>query len=121
VELAVHTFTDLYGTGGICIFGCAADKNVESMAEIILPCFSHIIITTPGSFKISYPETVCGIFKKAALSLPEIKEEYLPDIYFVPETNKAIHHAILLGRELSKPVLGTGSNYLAAEIRKSHV
>jgi hypothetical protein len=77
VEHAVHTFTALYGTGGICVFGCAAGKNVESMARATLPCFSHVIITAPGSFKVSHPEAfyagngpgccVCGVVSQGTL------------------------------------------------------
>jgi dihydrofolate synthase/folylpolyglutamate synthase len=122
VELVVHTFTDLYGTGGVCLFGCGADKNAEAMARIVLPCFSFIIITTPGSFKISYPEAVYEIFKKEAALLPETNREHpLPDVCFIRETDRAIDRAVTLGREQSMPVLGTGSNYLAAEIRKGYV
>ncbi|MCL2479448.1 MAG: Mur ligase family protein, partial [Treponema sp.] len=65
-ESTVATFTQLYGEGGILIFGCAAGKDARTMASIFTPHFARIIITTPGSFKKSSPEDVYGIFEKSA-------------------------------------------------------
>ncbi|MDR2134278.1 MAG: tetrahydrofolate synthase, partial [Treponema sp.] len=60
-----ETFRDLYGEGGILLFGCAAGKNAGAMAEVLLPHFSRLVITTPGTFKISEPEKVYDIFRAA--------------------------------------------------------
>jgi dihydrofolate synthase/folylpolyglutamate synthase len=62
IELCLQTFNDLYGQGGLLIFGCAAEKDVHSMAELCVPCFSTIIITTPGTFKKSFPEEIYAVF-----------------------------------------------------------
>jgi dihydrofolate synthase/folylpolyglutamate synthase len=109
VELCVETFTSLYGTGGLLLFGCAAGKNAEAMADILLPHFSRIIITTPGTYKISDPPGVYRIFRARA------KAE--GSVVFIDETEQALRYALDLGREQGLPVLGTGSFYLAAEIR----
>ncbi|MDR3145581.1 MAG: tetrahydrofolate synthase, partial [Treponema sp.] len=66
VESCLETFTALYGEGGILLFGCAAGKNAEAMAGILLAHFSRIIITTPGSFKRNDPEAVYGTFREEA-------------------------------------------------------
>jgi dihydrofolate synthase/folylpolyglutamate synthase len=112
VEYCVKTFTALYGGDGVLLFGCADGKDVESMAKILVHHFSHIIITTPGTFKISYPEKVYGIFKQAAR--PEAGG---PVAICITETKAALQRALDLGLRLGLPVLGTGSFYLAAEIR----
>ena len=113
MELCVGTFTKLYGSGAILIFGCAAGKDLASMAKICVPCFSRIIITAPGTFKISYPREIYNVF-----SMESKKNRVSPDILFMQETENAIDLAINLAIEKELPVLGTGSFYLAAEIRK---
>ncbi|MDR3166385.1 MAG: bifunctional folylpolyglutamate synthase/dihydrofolate synthase [Treponema sp.] len=141
-EECLDTFTRLYGEGGILIFGCAAGKDVESMAKILLPHFSAIIITTPGTYKKSYPQEIYEIFQDQLSKTPR---QGLPsgtparvrpgapagltpaspggppergDLLFIPETGEAIRTAVKLGKERGLPVLGTGSFYLAAEIRQ---
>ncbi|MDR3139228.1 MAG: tetrahydrofolate synthase [Treponema sp.] len=113
----VSTFIRLYGEGGILIFGCAAGKDAESMAEILQPHFSVIIITTPGTYKKSYPREVYEIFRtKTAKKTPDNPPEG-ERLLFIPETGQAIRKAAGLSKERGLPVLGTGSFYLAAEIR----
>jgi dihydrofolate synthase/folylpolyglutamate synthase len=116
VEECVKTFTGLYGEGGILIFGCVADKDAAAMAQALMPHFSHIIITMPGTFKKSRPKDVYDVFlgKKNESS-------FEPDILFYPETEEAISKALDLGRTVGKPILGAGSFYLAAEIRRRYL
>jgi dihydrofolate synthase/folylpolyglutamate synthase len=118
VSLCTDTLCKLYGGGGILVFGCAAGKDSVSMAKVLIPHFSKIIITTPGIFKTSNPEKVyeefCSI-KKLMTVKPEPPEN--SGIFFIKETVKAIEQALEYGREGGLPVLGTGSFYLAAEIR----
>jgi dihydrofolate synthase/folylpolyglutamate synthase len=112
--LCVQTFTRLYGEGGILLFGCAAGKDALSMAELLIPRFSRIIITTPGSFKKSLPLETFGAFKQKAEGAKN-----LPEILYIPRTEEAIETAVKLGENTGLPVLGTGSFYLAAEIRNT--
>ena len=113
MEACLKTFNFLYGIRGILIFGCAAEKDVHSMAELCVTCFSAIIITTPGTFKKSLPENLYAAFieqkEKAGMKV---------EVFFIPETNKAVDHAMALSLERKLPILGAGSFYLAAEIRK---
>jgi len=113
LELCLQTFTSLYGLGGILIFGCAADKDVVSMAELSLSCFQTIIITTPGSFKKSQVEEIY-----AAFTGQNEKAKNKTEIIFLPDTAEAIDRAVDLAVKLQLPVLGAGSFYLVAEIRK---
>jgi dihydrofolate synthase/folylpolyglutamate synthase len=110
-ELCAQTFTRLYGEGGILLFGCASGKNALSMAELLVPRFSRIIVTTPGSFKKSRPFETFGAFTQKAGG------KTVPEILYIPRTEEAIAKALELGAKERLPVLGTGSFYLAAEIR----
>jgi dihydrofolate synthase/folylpolyglutamate synthase len=113
--LSLDTFSRLYGEGGILLFGCAAGKDSGGMAEILCPRFSRIIITKPGSFKTSFPEETCRLFQAALDRLPPGSAK--PELSLIPGTGRAIDTALEAGRQRGLPVLGTGSFYLAAEIR----
>jgi dihydrofolate synthase/folylpolyglutamate synthase len=120
-EFCADTFTTLYGRGGILLFGCAARKDALTMARLLAPQFSRIIITTPGTFKLSFPEQVYAIFKGVIGELWETEDEpelsNQPELICIPDTAMAIDRALELGKETGLPVLGVGSFYLAAEIR----
>ena len=108
VELCANTFTALYGSGGILIFGCAAGKNAAAMAAILTPRFSRIIITAPGYYRTSDPREVYETFERAGGQA---------ELIFMPETARAIDYALEEGLKTGLPVLGTGSFYLAGDIR----
>jgi dihydrofolate synthase/folylpolyglutamate synthase len=116
VRLCVKTFTGLYGQGGILIFGCALGKNDEAMADALLPYFSYIVITTPGTFKISGPEQVYETFKRRQAVRVGAKNGET-EIEFVKNTGDGIKKALDRGKKEALPILGIGSFYLAAEIR----
>jgi dihydrofolate synthase/folylpolyglutamate synthase len=103
-SLCVDTFCSLYGENGILLFGCAADKNAAAMAEILLPRFSQIIITTPGNFRASDPEKVYRAFASGKTSC-------------IKDTREAIMQVLEIGHKKNLPILCTGSFYLASEVR----
>jgi dihydrofolate synthase/folylpolyglutamate synthase len=109
-EYCVKTFTSLYGEGGLLIFGCAAKKDARAMAQILAPHFSRIIITSPGTFKASDPQAVYRAFQ-------EFKDRN--SLSYIPDPKSAIKKILALGKETGLPVLGTGSFYLAADIRNT--
>jgi dihydrofolate synthase/folylpolyglutamate synthase len=111
VSLCVETFTSLYGEGGILLFGCAADKNAAAMAEILLPRFSRVYITTPGTFRVSEPEKLYKAFAESFSGRGSEKT------LFVKDTREAIKQALETARGKGLPVLCTGSFYLASEVR----
>jgi dihydrofolate synthase/folylpolyglutamate synthase len=123
MELTAETFVSLYGEGGILLFGCVAGKNAEAMARLLLPHFSHIIITTPGSFKASDPGALYHVFVR------EASEAGMPGnvggtggkpaLVCIKDTPEALRYALDIGREQGLPVLGAGSFYLAGEIRQA--
>ena len=103
VQLCAETFCSLYGEGAILLFGCAADKNIIAMAEILLPRFSHIIITAPGTFKASAPEKVyCAFLSNKTM--------------FIIDTHTALRQALDISWKEKLPILCTGSFYLASEV-----
>jgi dihydrofolate synthase/folylpolyglutamate synthase len=109
IALCTATFTGIYGEGGMLLFGCAAGKDARGMAEILVPHFSEIVITTPGNFKPGDPEGVYRVFKAAARD---------GKVILLPHTGEAVAHTLDSSRRRKLPVLGAGSFYLAAEIRK---
>jgi dihydrofolate synthase/folylpolyglutamate synthase len=109
-EHCAKTFISLYGEGGILIFGCAAGKDAYTMARILAPRFSRIVITIPGTFKKSDSETVYHIFEQFARP---------GSLFYIPDPEEAVKKTLDLRRETGLPVLGTGSFYLAADIRNA--
>jgi dihydrofolate synthase/folylpolyglutamate synthase len=81
------------------------------MAEQLLPHFSRIFITTPGTFKASDPQKVYEQFAAG------VSKQEQDRVIFIRETKGAVLQALELGRAEGLPVLGAGSFYLAAEIR----
>jgi dihydrofolate synthase/folylpolyglutamate synthase len=103
-SLCADTFCSLYGEGGILLFGCAADKDAAAMARLLLPRFSRIIITMPGTFRISNADKVYSAFASNKTTL-------------VKDTTEAIKQTLELSNEKHLPVLCAGSFYLASEVR----
>jgi dihydrofolate synthase/folylpolyglutamate synthase len=111
VERCAQTFCGLYGEGGVLVFGCAKEKDIERMAELLVPRFSTVIVTAPGNFRASDPEAAYTVFQKAA-SRSGVR------VTLVPDTTAAITKALRAANEQKLPLLGCGSFYLAGEIRK---
>jgi dihydrofolate synthase/folylpolyglutamate synthase len=119
LTLCIETFCLLYGEGGVLLFGCAADKDFTAMAKIACPHFAKIFITTPGTFKASDPAKVYETFAEIA---GREKTELVKD------TQEAVRRTVLFAKDSCRgaeaqrvegvPMLGTGSFYLVAEIRK---
>jgi dihydrofolate synthase/folylpolyglutamate synthase len=109
--LCIETFCSLYGEGGVLLFGCAADKDAAKMAKITHSYFSKIIITTPGTFKISNPVQVYEAFTSYTGQEKTV---------LIKNTQEAVKQAVEFALEKNLPVLGAGSFYLVSEIRKSY-
>ncbi|GAB6391082.1 MAG: bifunctional folylpolyglutamate synthase/dihydrofolate synthase [Treponematales bacterium] len=116
VKSAAETFARLYGSGGILLFGCAVGKDSGAMARSLLPFFSTAIITAPGTFKASDPGGTHRVFQQVSEELSGGGAAACR-VILEPDTRGAIERAAALGRERRLPVLGTGSFYLAGEIR----
>ncbi|MCA1949072.1 MAG: tetrahydrofolate synthase, partial [Treponema sp.] len=110
IKLCTETFVSLYGSGNILLFACAADKDAASMAQILLPHFNQIVLTTPGSFKKSDLE-------KTRKAFTDIQDGFNVDIECIPDSEEAIRRTFMLSKQQHKAVLAAGSFYLAAEVR----
>jgi dihydrofolate synthase/folylpolyglutamate synthase len=109
LALAIETFCQLYGEGGVLIFGCAADKDAAAMAKTAHSHFAKIFITTPGTFKTSNPPQVYEAFTSQA---GREKSRLITD------TREAVREARGFAAKNGLQILGTGSFYLVSEIRK---
>jgi dihydrofolate synthase/folylpolyglutamate synthase len=119
--LCAETFCGLYGPGGILLFGCAKEKNPGGMAEALLPYFSEVIITSPGTFRESDPESVYGAFCRAAGGSRGSVHSGCSggsrrSISLVPDTKSAFEKTVRAAKEKKIPVLACGSFYLAGEV-----
>ncbi len=113
LALTVKTFTELYGREGILIFGSVEGKPIEPLAGETVGLFSDIIITRAGSFKPENPEKVYQIFRNV-----EAAEKHIEKcrIELISDPAEAFTATAEYTRG-KRPVLVTGSFYLAGEIR----
>lgn len=102
VDSAVKTFKKIF-RDGVVIFGAVTGKDITSMAEIISKNFETVIISTPGTFKSSDINKIEEIFNTLGKSV--IKES---------SPVKALDQA----RAFKRPILVTGSFYMAGEVAK---
>lgn len=98
----IKTFKTIYSKGTI-IFGAITGKDILSMSEIVANNFTDIIISTPGTFKESNILEIQEIFKKLGVNI--IKEESNIKAFYI-------------AKSLGKPILVTGSFYMAGAIAK---
>jgi len=122
LALCIETFCYLYGVGGVLIFACAADKDERAMAKIACSHFAKIIITTPGTFKVSNPEKVYEAFLRENDHTQA--QKHGEKIMLIKDTQEAIRQAVDFAKTSHRdekrktlPILGTGSFYLVSEIR----
>ena len=94
----IDTFSSLYKGDKTIIFALLADKDIQSMKDIITDNFSCIILSKPGDFKVSNMENIYNCLKDKHSS-----------IHLLLENNKALEKAI----NENNPTLICGSFYLA--------
>ncbi|ULQ60060.1 bifunctional folylpolyglutamate synthase/dihydrofolate synthase [Brucepastera parasyntrophica] len=110
ISTTLTTFKKLFPGNNHLLFACAADKNVDAIAELF-HSFSEITITKPGDFKETDMEKISRPFlelygsRKVTLT---INEDY----------QKAIPDAILSAYQKKIPLLVIGSFYLVSEVKK---
>ena len=105
VRRLLEAFRALFPRGGLLLFGAVSGKKIREMAALLAPAFSLVIITTPGSFKASDPETLYSLFKA-----------HNPATVLIRDTGAAYRRAVAEA-ETRGPLLITGSFYLAGKIR----
>jgi dihydrofolate synthase / folylpolyglutamate synthase len=113
VRLCIETFTQLYGTEGILLFACAADKDVRAMAKLAKGNFSTVVLTVPGYFKEGRPDAELAAFQEAGFApefFPKVADALNAAQAATGFTQKTAPEAS------AKPLLVCGSFYLAAEV-----
>jgi dihydrofolate synthase/folylpolyglutamate synthase len=106
VRRLLSSFRAVFPGEAVLLFGSVSGKKPREMAGILAPAFTHVVVSTPGTFKESDPADVAAIFTSAN-----------PATTLVKDPAGALRRA----RELSggsRPILVTGSFYMVAEIRR---
>jgi dihydrofolate synthase/folylpolyglutamate synthase len=104
VTRLLASFRAVFPGEAILLFGSVSGKKPREMAAILAPAFSRVIVSTPGTFKESNPESVAEIFRG-----------FNPATWLERDPARALKRA----REESggtRPVLVTGSFYMIGEI-----
>jgi dihydrofolate synthase/folylpolyglutamate synthase len=111
VTRLLRSLREMYPKPDTLILGVVGGKRHEEIAAILCPAFRRVIVTTPGTFKASDPgrlyeaclayNTRCSLVPDPARALAEAKKEISG-----------------LARARNRPILVTGSFYLAGEILK---
>ena len=116
IQRLVASCKEIFGAGGILVFGSVKGKNYQAMLDLLVPCFDEVIISEPQGFK----ETDISAVYDYAKSL--CRAGHMPEkpIYLVPDPEEALRLAEDKAAKLSgkKPVVVTGSFYLAGAIKK---
>jgi dihydrofolate synthase/folylpolyglutamate synthase len=111
----VNSMVQLYGIqGSTLLFGALEGKDHIHMARLLLPVFDTIIISQPGTFKKSDPEALYQLFLDEAKNMSQA-----PQILLEKDAYKALHLAQQLSAKV-RPILATGSFYLAGDVKKAY-
>ena len=94
------------------VFACAADKNPADFAPIFADKISHLYLTVPGSFKKGNLEKTVGAFTQVFENETNVVMESSEDF------NAVLKKAFTQSVAENRPLLITGSFYLAAEAQR---
>lgn len=109
IQRLLDSCKEIFGSGGVLMFGSVKGKNYQAMLDILVPSFDEVIISEPQGFK----ETdVDAVYNYAKGLCTEVMLESSPE----KALRLAVDKAIKLGRK--KPVVVTGSFYLAGAVKR---
>ncbi|MDD3981727.1 MAG: bifunctional folylpolyglutamate synthase/dihydrofolate synthase [Spirochaetales bacterium] len=106
VQRCLDTVKRLFPGPRILLFACAQDKRHQEMAFLLAPYFDTIIVTKPGSFKASDPDSVHSSFLRTGRAA-----------ILEGDTAAALEGAVKAAKELKAMLLVAGSFYLCAEAK----
>ena len=113
IRACAGTFFALAGSeNAILVFACAKDKNPADFAPFFLGKVSHIYITVPGSFKKGALDTAVRAFTQVFGKNRDVSIESSEDF------NAILEKAFAKSSAENRPLLITGSFYLAAEAQR---
>ena len=96
----------------ILVFACAADKDPAGFAPIFYGNIAHLYLTVPGSFKKGNLEKTVGAFTQVFENENSVVMEASEDF------NAILKKAFTQSITENRPLLITGSFYLAAEAQR---
>jgi len=96
----------------ILVFACAADKDPAGFAPIFYGNIAHLYLTVPGSFKKGNLEKTVGAFTQVFENENSVVMEANEDF------NAILKKAFTQSITENRPLLITGSFYLAAEAQR---
>ncbi|MDR3200146.1 MAG: bifunctional folylpolyglutamate synthase/dihydrofolate synthase, partial [Spirochaetales bacterium] len=109
IRRLLHSFREIYSRPDTLILGIIDGKRHEEIAQLVCPAFRRVIITKPGTFKVSSPQR-----------LHETCLAYNKNTSLIPDPAEALAAAKKDLPDQSCPILITGSFYLAGEILKRY-
>ena len=120
IQTCADTFFSLLGDGSgaadntkpILVFACAADKDPAGFAPIFYGSITHLYLTVPGSFKKGNLEKTVGAFTQVFENENSVVMEASEDF------NAVLKKAFTQSITENRPLLITGSFYLAAEAQR---
>ena len=120
IQTCADTFFSLLGddsgaadnTKPILVFACAADKDPAGFAPIFYGNIAHLYLTVPGSFKKGNLEKTVGAFTQVFENENSVVMEASEDF------NAVLKKAFTQSIAENRPLLITGSFYLAAEAQR---
>jgi len=118
ITLTRDAFSSVSTKPARLLFACAADKNVERMAEILCPFFTSITLTRPGDRKesdLGHTETA---FKQVISTMDDEDTDNRPALEIEENFEKAIRKVWDASAKEATPLLVTGSFYLVAEMKR---
>ena len=120
IQTCADTFLSLLGDSSgaadnakpILVFACAADKDPADFAPIFYGTIAHLYLTVPGSFKKGNLEKTVGAFTQVFGNETNVVMEASEDF------NAVLKKAFTQSITENRPLLITGSFYLAAEAQR---
>lgn len=107
----LETFRKMYpGKSGICIFGAVTGKNHVDMAHQVLEAFDTVVVSRPGTYKVSNPKALYDLL----LSIKSPSQT----VVLYEDAKDALSYCLEHTKE-SEPVLCAGSFYLAGSIKEA--
>ena len=107
----LETFRKMFpGKDGICIFGAVTGKNHVDMAHQILGAFDTVVVSRPGTYKVSNPKALYELL----LSIKGPSQT----VVLYEDAKDALSYCLEHTKE-SEPVLCAGSFYLAGSIKEA--
>jgi len=107
----LETFRKMFpGKGGICIFGAVTGKNHVDMAHQVLGAFDTVVVSRPGTYKVSDPKALYELL----LSIKGPSQT----VVLYEDAKEALSYCLEHTKE-GEPVLCAGSFYLAGSIKEA--